>query len=77
MVRIVLALIGRTSSLSHLVLPGLCWGCGRLSEAQNLGRVAIVLGVVSILVGQGATPGSYDEAVNGIKETIQNPFSDA
>ncbi len=26
MVRIVFALIGRTSSLSNLVLPELCWG---------------------------------------------------
>ncbi|CAA9435038.1 MAG: hypothetical protein AVDCRST_MAG37-894 [uncultured Rubrobacteraceae bacterium] len=31
----------------------------------------------TIFVGQGAPPGFYDEAVNGIKETIQDPFSDA
>ena len=54
---------------------------GYYLEAQNLGRVTIVLGAVSIFVGlfvgQGVIPGSYYEAVNGIKETIQDPFSAA
>lgn len=48
--------------------------------ARNLGRAVVVLGVVSIfaglLIGQGAIPGSYDAALDGVKEALQAPFSD-
>lgn len=48
--------------------------------ARDLGRGVVVLGIVSIfaglLIGQGAMPGSYDAALDGVKETLQAPFSD-
>ncbi len=41
--------------------------------AHNLGRITIILGVVSIFVklfiGQGVMAGSYGEMVNGFKES--------
>lgn len=80
MVGIALALIGAYFVSIALGAVGIALGvAGYYLGPQNLGRVAIVLGVVSIFVGlfmgQGVIPGSYDEEVNGIKETIQDPFS--
>lgn len=47
--------------------------------ARRLGSLAVVLCTAAmflgLLVAQGVVPGSYDEAVNGIKETLQHPFS--
>lgn len=82
MVGIVLALIGAYFVSIALGAVGVALGvAGYYLGPQNLGRVTIALGVVSIcdglFAGQGVIPGSYDEAVNGIKETIQDPFSDA
>lgn len=31
---------------------------------------------LGLLVGQAAMPGSYDAAVDGVKEALQAPFSD-
>jgi hypothetical protein len=47
--------------------------------ALRLGSVAIVLCtaamLLGLLVGQGAMPGSYDARLDGVKEAIQEPFS--
>ncbi len=47
--------------------------------ARRLGGVAVVLCTVAmflgLLAGQGAIPGSYDAILDGVKETIQDPFS--
>ena len=47
--------------------------------ARTLGSVAVVLCTAAVflvlLVGQGAMPGSYDAMLNGVKEAIQEPFS--
>ncbi len=43
--------------------------------ARTFGATTIILCVVGtfagLLIGQGVIPGSYDEAVNGIKESAQ------
>jgi hypothetical protein len=48
--------------------------------ARTLGLVAVVLCTTAmflgLLVGQGAVPGSYDAALDGVKEALQAPFSD-
>ena len=47
--------------------------------ARRLGSVAVVLCTAALflglLVGQGALPGSYDAMLDGVKEAIQEPFS--
>ena len=47
--------------------------------ARRLGSVAVVLCTAAmflgLLVGQGAIPGSYDVMLDGVKEAIQEPFS--
>ena len=47
--------------------------------ARGLGSVAVVLCTAALflglLVGQGAMPGSYDAMLDGVKEAIQEPFS--
>ena len=47
--------------------------------ARRLGSVAVVLCTAAmflgLLVGQGAMPGSYDAMLDGVKEAIQEPFS--
>ncbi len=47
--------------------------------ARALGFVAVVLCTAAVflglLAGQGAMPGSYDAALDGVKEAIQEPFS--
>ena len=47
--------------------------------ARRLGGVAVVLCTgamfLGLLVGQGAMPGSYDAALDGVKEALQFPFS--
>ena len=47
--------------------------------ARRPGFVAVVLCAAAmflgLLVGQGAIPGSYDAALDGVKETLQAPFS--
>ncbi len=47
--------------------------------ARRFGSVAVVLCtaamVLGLLVGQGAMPGSYDAVLDGVKEAIQEPFS--
>ena len=51
---------------------------GYLLGARGLGRLAVVLCTAAmflgLLVGQGAIPGSYDAVLDGIKETLQDPF---
>ena len=53
---------------------------GYFLGARTLGTATIILSVVGmfvgLLAGQGVMPGAYDEAVSGIKETIQTPFAD-
>ena len=53
---------------------------GYFLGTRKLGVATIVVGMVSIFVGlfigQGGTTISYDATLNGIKETIQHPFSD-
>ncbi len=53
-------------------------GVGYLLGARSLGRVAVVACTAAmflgLLVGQGAMPGSYDALLDGIKETLQDPF---
>ncbi len=48
--------------------------------ARRIGSVAVVLCAavmfLGLLVGQGAMPGSYDAALDGVKEALQAPFSD-
>jgi hypothetical protein len=48
--------------------------------ARRLGSLAVVLCtaalLLGLLVGQGAIPGSYDAALNGAKEMLQQPFSE-
>lgn len=48
--------------------------------ARTLGRLAVALCMAAmflgLLVGQGAMPGSYDAALDGVKESLQAPFSD-
>ncbi len=48
--------------------------------ARTLGRLAVALCTAAmflgLLVGQGAMPGSYDAALDGVKEALQAPFSD-
>lgn len=45
--------------------------------ARRLGRLAVVLCTVAmilgLLVGQGAIPGSYDVALDGVREALQWP----
>ncbi len=47
--------------------------------ARKIGSVAVVLCAavmfLGLLVGQGAMPGSYDAMLDGVKEAIQEPFS--
>ncbi len=47
--------------------------------ARRLGTLAVVLCAAAVflglLVGQGAMPGSYDAALDGVKEALQDPFS--
>ncbi len=51
---------------------------GYLLGAHGLGRLAVVLCTAAmflgLLVGQGAIPGSYDALLDGIKETLRDPF---
>ena len=51
---------------------------GYLLGARSLGRLAVVACTAAmflgLLVGQGAIPGSYDALLDGIKETLQDPF---
>lgn len=46
--------------------------------ARRLGLATVVLCTaamfVGLFIGQGVIPGSYDEAVNGVKDTLQRPF---
>ncbi len=53
---------------------------GYFLGSRKLGIATIAVGMVSIFVGlfigQGGTTISYDATLNGIKETIQHPFSD-
>ena len=46
--------------------------------ARKLGSLAVVLCAAAmflgLLVGQGAIPGSYDAALNGVKEALQCPL---
>jgi hypothetical protein len=48
--------------------------------ARRLGGLAVVLCAAALflglLVGQGAIPGSYDAALDGVKEMLQRPFFD-
>jgi amino acid transporter len=48
--------------------------------ARRLGSLAVVLCAavmfLGLLVGQGAIPGSYDAALDRVKEALQAPFSD-
>ena len=48
--------------------------------AHKIGSVTVVLCAavmfLGLLVGQAAMPGSYDAAVDGVKEALQAPFSD-
>ena len=48
--------------------------------ARRIGSVAVVLCAavmfLGLLVGQGAMPGSYDAALDGVKGALQAPFSD-
>ncbi len=47
--------------------------------ARMLGGAAVVLCAAAmflgLLMGQGAMPGSYDAMLDGVKEAIQEPFS--
>lgn len=53
---------------------------GYFLGSRKLGVATIVVGMISIFVGlfvgQGSIAISYDATLNGIKETIQHPFSD-
>lgn len=46
--------------------------------SRRLGLVTVVLCTaamfVGLLIGQGVILGSYDEAVNGVKDALQRPF---
>ena len=78
---IVLALIG--ALFVSIATEGIAIAlgvAGYFLGARSLGITTIVLSVVGmflgLLAGQGVMLGAYDEAVNGVKETIQDPFSD-
>ena len=47
--------------------------------ARGLGRLAVVACTIAmflgLLFGPGAMPGSYDAVLAGVKEAIQEPFS--
>ncbi len=67
---IVLAVIGAYFVSVALGAVGITLGVvGYSLGARNLGRLTVVVGVVSIfvglLVGQGVMPGTYDRAVDG------------
>ncbi len=79
-VGMLLAIVGAFFVSVALGALGIVFGVvGYGVGARNLGFATILLGVVSILVGlfigQGVIAGSYDEVVNGIKESIQYPRS--
>ncbi len=79
-VGILLAIVGAFFVSVALGALGIVFGVvGYGVGARNLGFATILLGVVSILmglfIGQGVIAGSYDEVVNGIKESIQYPRS--
>jgi len=46
--------------------------------ARRVGLLAVVLCTTAMFLGlladQGALPGAYDEALDGVKETLQAPF---
>ncbi len=50
---------------------------GYVLGARRLGGLAVVLCTMAVflglLVGQGAMPGSYDAALNGVKDALQWP----
>jgi hypothetical protein len=78
---IILAVIGAYFVSVALGAVGIFLGVvGYSLGARNLGRAVVLLGLVSIyvglLIGQAAMPGSYDAAVDGVKEALQAPFSD-
>jgi hypothetical protein len=51
---------------------------GYVLGARRLGSVAAVLCAAAmflgLLVGQGAIPSSYDAALDGVKDALQEPF---
>ncbi len=74
MVGILLGIVGSFFVSVALGALGIFLGvAGDFMGAHNLGRMTIILGVVSIFVGlfigQGVMAGSYDEMVNGFKES--------
>jgi hypothetical protein len=59
---------------------GICLGViGYVLGVRRLASAAVVLCKVAmflgLLVGQGASPGSYDAALEGAKRMLQSPFS--
>jgi hypothetical protein len=81
-VGILLAIVGAFFVSVALGALGIVFGVvGYGVGARNFGFATIILAVVSIFVGlfigQGVIAGSYDEAVNGIKEAIQYPRSNS
>jgi heme O synthase-like polyprenyltransferase len=78
---IILAVIGAYFVSVALGAVGIFLGVvGYSLGARNLGPVAVIIGLVSIfvglLIGQAALPGSNDAALDGVKEALQDPFSD-
>ncbi len=81
MVGVILAIIG--AFFVSIATEGIAIALGLAGYflgARILGVKTIVLSVVGmflgLLAGQGVILGAYEEEVNGIKETIQDPFSD-